>query len=172
MLIQDFKNRADPWKFSFEASVEYDPWEGNVEKSSSSIESKAVRILTPRGSTGEDVSIIDLRRRSGVIKAALNCDNVFKNSECQTDQPEGVDFDWDLSDKIDTETQTSPPTPADWGHSEPLDVIVQTDQRIVFSTNKKRVSLEESDKTVKASTSSQTSWDVTDQEIQVRIGQF
>ena len=168
MLIQDFKIRKDPWRLeSFEPGVQYDPWEGSVGKSSN--RNKSVRIVSPKGSAGEEVSIVDLRSQSDVIKASLCCDNVFKNSECQTDQPEGVDFDWDLTDKIDNETQTST-SRADSNIFEPLDVIVQTDQRIVFTTKRRRGRLGDSDKAQKSSrvsASSQTSWDVTDQEIQV-----
>ena len=82
---------------------------------------------------------------------------------------EGVDFDWDfdLTDKIDIETQTSPSSWADSSISEPLDVIVQTDQRIVFPATKRRVRVEDSNKTEKTSSSSQTWWEVSDQEIQV-----
>ena len=165
MLIQDFKIRKDPWSLSFEPSVEYDPWEGSVEKLTSSSQSKSVRII----SGGSAVSIVDLRSKSEVIKASLCCDNVFKTSECQTENPEGVDFDWDfdLTDKVDTETQTSASSWADSGLSEPLDVIVQTDQRIVFPASNRRLRVQDSKKTEKTSTSSQTSWEVTDQEIQV-----
>ena len=167
MIIQDLKMRKDPWSLSFQPSVEYDPWEGSVEKSASSSQSKSVRIISGTSA----VSIVDLRSKSDVIKASLSCDNVFKNSECQTEKPEGVDFDWDfdLTDKIDIETQTSPSTWADSSISEPLDVIVQTDQRIVFPATKRRARVEDSNKTEKTSSSSQTWWEVSDQEIQVLV---
>ena len=164
ILQQDFKIRKDPWRLSFEP--EYDPWEGSGDKSSSSIASKSVRIISPKGSAGDDVSIVDLRSKSDVLKAAQCSDNCFKTSQCQTDQPEGVDFDWDLTDKIDAETQTNP-------SSQCLDVIVQTDQRIVFSiNNRKNVKLKKPDGAQKSSTSSQTSWEMTDREIQVDQSYF
>ena len=161
MIIQDFKIRKDPW--SLFPGVEYDPWEGSGagDKSTSSIASKSVRIISPKDSAVDDVSIVDLRSKSDVLKAARSSDNSFKTSQCQTDQPEGVDFDWDLTDNIDNETQTNP-------SSQSLDVIVQTDQRIVFSNNnRKNVKLKKSDGGQKSSTSSQTSWEVTDREVQV-----
>lgn len=163
VVQQDFKIRKDPWR-SFEP--EYDPWEGSGDKSSSSIASKSVRIISPKGSAGDDVSIVDLRSKSDVLKAAQCSDNCFKTSQCQTDQPEGVDFDWDLTDNIEAETQTNP-------SSQCLDVIVQTDQRIVFSNNnRKNVKLKISDGAQKSSTSSQTSWEMTDREIQVDQSYF
>ena len=166
MIIQDFKIRKDPWSLSFEPGVEYDPWEGSGDKSSSSIASKSVRIISPKGSAGDDVSIVDLRSKSDVIKAAQCSDNCFKTSQCQTDQPEGVDFDWDLTEQIDNETQTNP-------SSQCLDVIVQTDQRIVFSNNnRKNVKLKKPDGSQKSSSSSQTSWEMTDREIQVDQSYF
>ena len=166
MIIQDFKIRKDPWKLSFEPGVEFDPWEGSGDKSTSSFASKSVRIISPKGSAGDDVSIVDLRSKSDVLKAAQCSDNCFKTSQCQTDQPEGVDFDWDLTDKIDNETQTNP-------SSQCLDVIIQTDQRIVFSNNnRKNVKLKKSNGAQKSSTSSQTSWNVTDREIQVDQSYF
>ena len=169
MIIQDFKIRKDPWRLSFEPGfkyVEYDPWEVSADKSSSSIASKSVRIITPGGSAGDDVSIVDLRSKSDVIKAAQCSDNCFKTSQCQTDQPEGVDFDWDLSDNIEAETQTNPSSPC-------LDVIVQTDQRIVFShNNRKNVKLKKAGGGQKTSTSSQTSWEMKDREVQVDQSYF
>ena len=67
-------------------------------------------------------------------------------------------------------SQTCPPSRADSCHSEPLDVIIQTDQRIVFqSGNGKKVtfSLEDSDNIVKKTNWCQTVWEVNDKEIQV-----
>ena len=64
--------------------------------------------------------------------------------------------------------QTSPPSRADSIDPEPLDVIVQTDQRIVFQqTSGKRVTFnDDHENVVRKTTWCQTVWDVTDKEIQ------
>ena len=108
MLIHDIKVRKDPWNLSSEDAV-YDPWEGSI-KTVDSEHSKTVTVVSPPGSgstQAENVSIVDLRAKSVVIKAAHKFSASSKSSECQTDHPEGVDFDWDLTDKTDTETQVN-----------------------------------------------------------------
>ena len=188
MLINDIEIKKNPWTTNpFDTEVEYDPWEGSVRKPGSDSGSqkpdvrRTVTIVSPdhQGSavsSGVDVSIVDLRAQSVVIKAAKRFAVDSKTSECQTDQPEGVDFDWDLSDKTDTETQTCPPSRADSVDTEPLDVIIQTDQRIVFqqpSSSGKKVTFNldtGKEKVVKkrtVSSTSQTVWEVNDKEIQV-----
>ena len=103
-------------------------------------------------------------------------------------QFQGVDFDWDLSDKTDTETQTRRGAIGD-PHTGPADAIVQvriiiitifvsfhisfvafqTDQRIVFQ-NSKAVRFSNSEEKVparKKSSASQTRWELKDKEVQV-----
>ena len=55
----------------------------------------------------ELVSIVDLRADYDVINSVnkQKLSVISKTSESQTDNPDGVDFDWDLSDKTDNETQ-------------------------------------------------------------------
>ena len=80
---------------------------------------------------------------------------------------QGVDFDWDLSDKTDTETQTRRGSQAG-----PADAIVQTDQRIVFQKangEKRAVRFSSSAERGHRQTtsSSQTRWETRDKEVQV-----
>ena len=108
----------------------------------------------------------------------------------------GVDFDWDLSDKTDTETQTRRGTtdphvgPADaivqvfvekhtlnqlllFHSNQPLEWVffLQTDQRIVFHNSKAvRFSNSGGEKAPagrKKSSASQTRWELKDKEVQV-----
>ena len=60
------------------------------------------------------------------------------HSASQTDPVNEDDFDWDLTDKNDSETQTRNPSS---NYSD--DVTVQTDQRTVFSYGAKKVSISE-----------------------------
>ena len=109
MLIHDITVRKDPWNLASEEDAVYDPWEGSIKRENSE-QNKTVTLVSPPGSGStqvENVSIIDLRAKSVVIKAAQKFSASSKSSECQTDHPEGVDFDWDLTDKTDTETQVS-----------------------------------------------------------------
>ena len=107
MLTHDITVKKNPWTESpFEADedVVYDPWEGSIKKS------KSVRVVSPPKSlksstSGENVSIVDLRARSVLVNASKKFAVESKTSESQTDNPDGVDFDWDLTDKTDTETQ-------------------------------------------------------------------
>ena len=80
---------------------------------------------------------------------------------------QGVDFDWDLSDKTDTETQTRRGS-----QTGPADAIVQTDQRIVFQKangEKRAVRFSSSAERGHRQTtsSSQTRWETRDKEVQV-----
>ena len=85
------------------------------------------------------MDIVDLRAETNAISLARDQSSAFrKSSESQTDAAEvirdslallsapyskGVDFDWDLSDKTDTETQTRRGT--NDPHAGPADAIVQ-----------------------------------------------
>ena len=85
-------------KYSVKNEVIYDPW-GVGEKV------EKVDIAQVHGENNENVSIIDLCANHEAIKNARDIKSARKNSECQTDLAEGVDFDWDLTDKRDIETQ-------------------------------------------------------------------
>ena len=103
-----------------------------------------------------------------------------------------MDFDWDLSDKTDTETQTRRGT--NDPHVGPADaivqvflqfkslpqsdigmnwMIVQTDQRIVFHNSKavrfSKGSGEKAPEARKKSSASQTRWELKDKEVQVAL---
>ena len=109
MLIHDITVKKNPWTESpFEADVEYDPWEGSMKRSVLE-KSNSVRILSPPKSlssvSAENVSIVDLRAQSVLVNASKKFAVESKTSESQTDNPDGVDFDWDLTDKTDIETQ-------------------------------------------------------------------
>ena len=101
------------------------------------------------------------------------------HSAIQTDPVDGVDFDWDLSDKNDSETQTRNPS-----SNYSSDAVVQTDQRIVFKSNgAKQVSFqhsggtnksEDSHKSSRKHSSSQTRWghEAQDKDCQVKPSDF
>ena len=91
----------------------------------------------------DQTQIVNLRTRNNsdkkVKSKAVKINR--KNSECQTDPVDGGEFDWDLSDKADIETQTRPTSPESRPRSD--DATVQTDQRIVFPPDPlKRVKFE------------------------------
>ena len=176
MLQNEIK--MDPWKFQESPRIEYDPWGGDTTRGESNNSNKSIKILSVSPSPSsqsnlENVSIVDLRSKNNAIAVSQNLQVVHKTSSCQTDKPDGVDFDWDLSDKTDNETQTSPPSRADSIETEPLDVIVQTDQRIVFHAGKRvTFNVEESDGAAKRNIWSQTVWEVNDKEIQVESSEL
>ena len=111
MLIHDITVKKNPWTESpFEADVEYDPWEGSMKRSIDRSKNNSLRVLSPPKSSlsstsGENVSIVDLRAQSVLVNASKKFAVESKTSESQTDNPDGVDFDWDLTDKTDIETQ-------------------------------------------------------------------
>ena len=99
-----------------------------------------------------------------------------KHSASQTDPPDGVDFDWDLSDKYDSETQTRQSS-SNWSD----DATAQTDQRIVFHKRGKKVSFQSSgveSSSAKSRSAAKHSWSQTrfqesqDKECQVKPGDF
>ena len=170
-------------KFAIENEVKYDPWEGYDK-----IKEEAADVgFMPDIQEDEDdedddediivknCEIVDLRNNAGALKTEHERrKSSGKNSEVQTDPPEGVDFDWDLSDKTDTETQTAPPS-RNGRVDEPTDAIVQTDQRIVFPGSQTRPSsdkkvtfdLDQAEKMCLKHNWSQTRWETHDKEIQV-----
>ena len=98
-----------------------------------------------------------------------------KHSASQTEPPDGVDFDWDLTDKFDSETQTRQSS-SNWSD----DATVQTDQRIVFHNKGKKVSFQSSGvgSSAKSRSASKHSWSQTkfqdsqDKECQVKPADF
>ena len=70
-------------------------------------ENSAKLVTLNISSPTELVSIVDLRADYDVINSVSKQKHsiISKTSESQTDNPDGVDFDWDLSDKTDNETQ-------------------------------------------------------------------
>ena len=88
----------------------------------------------------EQAEIVSLHRSRNVKSLE---DALKRSSECQTDPVNEEVFDWDLSDRTDTETQTNPPTRATStnnqgsdGDPDLQDAIVQTDQRLTFLLHK------------------------------------
>ena len=100
LIRTDSRKKKDSSKYSVENEVVYDPW-GVGEKV------EKVDIAQVHGENNENVSIIDLCANHEAIKNARDKKSARKNSECQTDPAEGVDFDWDLTDKTDIETQVN-----------------------------------------------------------------
>ena len=98
LIRNDSRKKKDSFKYSVENDVIYDPW-GVGEKV------EKFDLAQIHGENNENVSIIDLRANHDAIKTARDLKSARKHSECQTDPAEGVDFDWDLTDKTDTETQ-------------------------------------------------------------------
>ena len=81
-----------------------------------------------------------------------------KHSASQTDPVDGGDFDWDLTDKFDSETQTRQSS-SNWSD----DATVQTDQRMVFYNKGKKVSFQSSGlgSSAKSRSASKHSWSQT-----------
>ena len=92
------KKEKESVRYAIESEVKYDPWE--VYDKKGEVEAVQTQDLKER-----NVSIVDLRTNHDGIKNARNVKSAVKNSEAQTDSAEGVDFDWDLTDKTDIETQ-------------------------------------------------------------------
>ena len=103
-MIDYISTKRDPWQLSFNESTKYDPWEGSIKIIKPKTEKTTV-VQIESAAQENDVSIVDLRSTSDAIRAVQKISTIVKTSESQTDNPDGVDFDWDLSDKTDTETQ-------------------------------------------------------------------
>ena len=103
-MIDYISTKRDPWQLSFNESTKYDPWEGSIKINKPKTEKTTV-VQIESAAQENDVSIVDLRSTSDAIRAVQKISTIVKTSESQTDNPDGVDFDWDLSDKTDTETQ-------------------------------------------------------------------
>ena len=97
------QKEKDYLRFTVENEVKYDPWGG--------FDDREVSERTPVEEEKEilvrNCEIVDLRTNSGAIKKAREVKSAVKHSEAQTDSTEGVDFDWDLTDKTDIETQVN-----------------------------------------------------------------
>ena len=100
--------------------------------------------------TDQSLQIVNLSREARKVNR--------KHSASQTEPVDGVDFDWDLSDKYDSETQTRQST-SNWSD----DATVQTDQRIVFHNGGKKVSFQSSGfgSSAKSRSASKHSWSQT-----------
>ena len=97
--------------------------------------------------------VVDLH---STIKSTVR-NRVLLSSSTQTDPVQDEAFDWDLSDRADTETQTrsnssvlgknywQQPASADHSDQLPQDALVQTDQRLVFLLRRARTRSEEND---------------------------
>lgn len=190
LILTDAKRKKDSEKYLVNTEIVHDPW-GAVEK----IDAEDDDIAEVHGDKRENVSIIDLRAAHSAIQNVHNTKTNGKNSESQTEPADGVDFDWDLTDKTDIETQvvtkdgdearpvfafqTAPPSRVGSSHPEPADAIVQTDQRIVFKDNHQQrtdnvvtFDLDELEKLSIKNGWSQTHWDVEDKEVQVCFRYF
>ena len=97
--------------------------------------------------------VVDLH---STIKSTVR-NRVLLSSSTQTDPVQDEAFDWDLSDRADTETQTrsnssvlgknywQQPPSADHSDQLPQDALVQTDQRLVFLLRRARTQSEDND---------------------------
>ena len=95
--------------------------------------------------------VVDLH---STIKSTVR-NRVLQSSSTQTDPVQDEAFDWDLSDRADTETQTrsnssvlgknywEQPASADHSDQLPQDALVQTDQRLVFLLRRARTQSED-----------------------------
>ena len=92
------KKEKESVRYAIESDVKYDPWEVYDKKGK-------VETVSTQDQKDRSVSIVDLRTNHDAIKKARDVKSATKNSEAQTDSAEGVDFDWDLTDKTDIETQ-------------------------------------------------------------------
>ena len=102
LVRQDAQRKKDSEKYLVETEIIHDPW-GAGEK----IDLKGVDFPEVHGDEKENVSIIDLRAAHSAIQNVQNTRSASKHSESQTEPADGVDFDWDLTDKTDTETQVA-----------------------------------------------------------------
>ena len=98
LVRQEAQRKKDSEKYLVETEIIHDPW-GPGEK----IDLTGVDFPEVHGDEKENVSIIDLRAAHSAIQNVQN--SASKHSESQTEPADGVDFDWDLTDKTDTETQ-------------------------------------------------------------------
>ena len=123
----------------------------------------------------ESLKIVNLSRERNITERR-KAPAERKHSAIQTDPPDGVDFDWDLSDKYDSETQTRQSS-SNWSD----DATAQTDQRIVFTKRGKKVSFQSSGvatSSAKSRSAAKHSWSQTrfqdsqDKECQVKPGDF
>ena len=101
LTITDAKRKKDSQKYLVDIDILHDPW-GTGEKVDNEDEDIAE---VHGGDKKENVSIIDLRAAHSAIQSVHDTKTVGKHSESQTEPADGVDFDWDLSDKTDIETQ-------------------------------------------------------------------
>ena len=97
--------------------------------------------------------VVDLHN---TIKSTVR-NRVLLSSSTQTEPVQDEAFDWDLSDRADTETQTrsnssvlgknywQQPTTAEHSDQLPQDALVQTDQRLVFLLRRARTQSEDND---------------------------
>jgi hypothetical protein len=102
LIWKESKRKKDSKKYMVKNLVVHDPW-GEGER----VDTKEIYIADVHGDgqNKENVSIIDLRANYSLLRNVQNTKSDRKHSECQTDPDDGVDFDWDLSDKTDSETQ-------------------------------------------------------------------
>ena len=94
------KKEKESVRYAIESEVKYDPWGEYDQKGK-------VSAAPTQDLKEKNVSIVDLRTNHDGIKNARDVKSAVKNSEAQTDSAEGVDFDWDLTDKTDIETQVN-----------------------------------------------------------------
>ena len=102
LIWKESKRKKDSKKYMVKDLVVHDPW-GEGERVD--IEELDMADVHGDGQNKENVSIIDLRANYSLLRNVKNTKSARKHSECQTDPDDGVDFDWDLSDKTDSETQ-------------------------------------------------------------------
>ena len=102
LIRKESKRKKDSEKYMVKNVVVHDPW-GEGER----VDTEELDIADVHGDSEnkENVSIIDLRANYSLLRNVKNTKSARKHSECQTDPADGVDFDWDLSDKTDSETQ-------------------------------------------------------------------
>ena len=100
LISNDSKKKINTYKYSVDNKAYYDPWE--VEEKVENIELAPVH-----KESYKDVSNVDVVSDDDTIENNFETKNTTKNSESQTESTEGIDFDWDLTDKTDTETQVT-----------------------------------------------------------------
>ena len=102
LIRKESKRKKDSKKYMLKDLVIHDPW-GEGERVDT--EELDIADVHGDGQNKENVSIIDLRANHSLLRNVQDAKSGRKHSECQTDPDDGVDFDWDLSDKTDSETQ-------------------------------------------------------------------
>ena len=92
-MKKDARGNTTSVKYSVDNESSYDPW---------TFDDKIEELNTPVNEKDENKDVTIIKHSVDKIK---NIKKDIKNSECQTDPADSIDFDWDLTEKTDIEIQ-------------------------------------------------------------------